>query len=99
MLGGSTQLRPHGYDHSVADELEIRVRQFVAEILTLRLDEVQLDDDLLALGGASLAVIELSRKVHAEYGVDLSLDSIFEATNIREIVSGIRAEAPNIAAH
>lgn len=76
----------------MTEDLETQVRQDIADILNLQLDDVQPEDDFLALGGASLAIIELASRVQSTYGVELSMDAIFEATSIREIVGALRAE-------
>jgi acyl carrier protein len=80
----------------VTDDIENEIRRTIADILQLPTENVQLTDDFLGLGGASLAVIDLARWIHSAYGVELSLDDIFEATSIQQIVDSVRAEVAQL---
>jgi acyl carrier protein len=73
----------------MTDELEVKIRREIADIL--RLADVHAGDDFFALGGASLEAIELVDRLQANYGVELSIADIFDAPDIVAIVDAVRA--------
>jgi thioesterase domain-containing protein/acyl carrier protein len=56
----------------------------------LGIDEVGLDDDFFDLGGHSLIGVQLFNNVKEEFGIDLSLATLFEARTVRQIANLIR---------
>lgn len=60
--------------------LETRLAAIWAEVL--RLPRVGVTDDFLELGGHSLLAIQILSRVNAAFGVDLSLQSAFEAATV-----------------
>jgi amino acid adenylation domain-containing protein/non-ribosomal peptide synthase protein (TIGR01720 family) len=59
----------------------------------LGIDRVGLDDNFFDLGGHSLSAISLVGQVRSALGVDLSLDDVFDAANVEELSTRLRAHA------
>ena len=72
-----------------ADETEQRLADACCRILNVT--EVGVLDDFIEVGGDSLTAVDLVNEVHAGFGVELSLEDVFEQGTIRalaDLVSG-----------
>ncbi len=78
---------------SSTDEVEQQLVEWWQELLGM--DEVNLDDDFLDLGGHSLIVARLFAKIKKSYGVDLGLSTLFEARTVRKMGQLIRDAREN----
>ncbi len=58
---------------------------------TLGLDEVGADDDFFDLGGDSLQATHLVGRIHARYGIELGVPTLFASPTIRAIASIVAA--------
>jgi acyl carrier protein len=54
-----------------------------------QIDDVSVSADLFELGADSLTVQQLVWRVHDEFGLDLSMMTIFDAPTPRDIAAGI----------
>jgi len=67
-------------------ELEIKVADVLREVLDLT--RVGLDDDFLELGGDSLRAIEVANLLEERVGLQVTLEEIFDAATVRNLVRG-----------
>jgi acyl carrier protein len=71
------------------DQLDTRTEHALAALWRdlLRIDTVTPADNLFSLGGDSLIATKLASRIHAEFGVALTLRKIFEARNLAELAT------------
>ncbi|KIM35873.1 hypothetical protein M413DRAFT_78898 [Hebeloma cylindrosporum] len=72
-----------------SNELEILVRNLIAEILKLDAGRIKLDSDFFLLGGSSLLLGHLSFHVRKRTGVSIAIPSLFANSTVRGIASVI----------
>nr|WP_033438617.1 non-ribosomal peptide synthetase [Saccharothrix sp. NRRL B-16314] len=80
------------------DEREARLCRLVAEVLGLA--ETGPDDDFFELGGQSLTAIRLAGRMKTEFGVDISLRTVFERRTVAalaEVVALATTAVPRLA--
>ena len=85
----STHPRPELATPYVAPETD--EQRAVAAIWqeVLGLDRVGLDDDFFALGGHSLAAVQIGAKIRGEFGVELDLRSFFDGPTVAHTVTAL----------
>ena len=71
------------------DEAEHRLAGLCCRILGVT--EIGVLDDFIEAGGDSLTAVDLVNAVHAEFGVELSLEDVFEQGTVRALAGLIRA--------
>ncbi|HEY0697257.1 MAG TPA: condensation domain-containing protein, partial [Micromonospora sp.] len=69
---------------------EEAVRRLVAEVLAR--PTVEMTDDFFELGGQSLSAIRLASRIRSEFGVEISLRTVFERRTVADL-AGYVAEA------
>src|SRR5690606_18924210 len=80
--------------HYVAPQGETETRLAALWCRLLRIAEVGRDDNFFRLGGHSLLATRLVNAVFAEFGVELSVKSIFEANTIAQQAAVIITAQP-----
>ncbi|MBM3523631.1 MAG: AMP-binding protein, partial [Alphaproteobacteria bacterium] len=75
-----------------ADDLEARLLQIWQSLLIAR--PIGLDDDFFALGGDSLAAIQVALRVETLVGRPVAPTALLEAPTIRRFVAGLRGASP-----
>ncbi|HYU71268.1 MAG TPA: non-ribosomal peptide synthetase [Ktedonobacteraceae bacterium] len=68
---------------------EERVVRIVSKLLKMDKDEIGIDDNFFLLGGHSLLGTQIIARVADNFGVDLSLRTLFEAPTIRQLSTEI----------
>ncbi len=74
---------------------EAKVAELFSELLGI--DDVDLDDEFLALGGHSLAAVRLFAAIRRQLGVDLGIATLFTAPSVRALAAQIdeqRGDSP-----
>jgi acyl carrier protein len=71
-----------------ADGTERRLAELCCRILGVT--EIGVLDDFIEAGGDSLTAVDLVNEVHAVFGVELSLEDVFEQGTIRALAGLIR---------
>ena len=89
---GSKQARGESARAFVAprNDVERTLATFWQELMGL--DRVGIDDDFFELGGYSLIAVRLFAKIKKAFGVDLSLDTLFQASTIARCAAIIADE-------
>jgi acyl transferase domain-containing protein/thioesterase domain-containing protein len=91
-LDETAQDRPESAHAFVAprNDVERTLATFWRELMGL--DQVGIEDDFFDLGGYSLIAVRLFAKIKKAFGVDLSLDMLFQATTIAQCAAIIADE-------
>lgn len=90
-------VEPAGMDHSrlPRDPFELRVaREWEAAFAS---SPIGVDEELASLGATSLAVAELTERLHRAFGVDIPLGAVFQASSIRKMAALLRSSEANWA--
>lgn len=74
------------------DGLERRIAEVVAEVL--RIDAVGIDDNFFDLGGDSLLMVEMHRRLRDEDAPDLKLIDLYRHPNIRALAGLLTTDRP-----
>ncbi|HSF40847.1 MAG TPA: amino acid adenylation domain-containing protein, partial [Thermoanaerobaculia bacterium] len=74
------------------DEPEREIAAVWQELLGV--DPVGVDDDFFALGGHSLLGVQLLSRVRQSFGVDLPLDTLFEAPTVASLARRVETQRP-----
>jgi thioesterase domain-containing protein/acyl carrier protein len=69
------------------NDVEVRIAALFREVLGL--SSVDAESDFFALGGDSVRVIELRRRIHGAFGVELSLATLFDAPTVRRLAASL----------
>jgi len=90
-LGGEEAARPRQY---VAPKTgtEVRLAGMWAGLLGVRPEQVGANTSLYDLGGHSLLLVRLANDIHAEFGVKLSVRSVFDVVDLGDLARRIDAE-------
>lgn len=77
--------------HAPGDDIEARVARLWEEVL--RRPAIGVHDDFFDLGGESLQAFALCARVHAAFGVALTVRDLFEAGTIAGMAARVRERA------
>ncbi|HZJ65003.1 MAG TPA: amino acid adenylation domain-containing protein [Kofleriaceae bacterium] len=81
---------PHGTTPGAAGDSTVRrLREIWAEVIGLGSHPIGVRDNFLELGGDSVTVIRMLRRVRAELGVDISARQFFARPTIEHLCEGI----------
>jgi amino acid adenylation domain-containing protein len=76
-------------------ELERQLAETWAELLEL--DRIDVDQDVHALGADSLTMTQMVSRLRAQFGVDFSLNDIFDAPTVAALAARLQAAEKNAA--
>jgi amino acid adenylation domain-containing protein len=76
-------------------ELERQLAETWAELLEL--DQIGVDQDVHALGADSLTMTQMVSRLRAQFGVDFSLNDIFDAPTVAALAARLEAAEKNAA--
>ena len=79
--------RGRGRSAPADDDLVDQVREIWQQVL--RLDDIEVDEDLFDLGGHSLTVMQINARIRKRLGVDLPLDVYFDTPTVAGLVAAI----------
>lgn len=85
----TTTHRTSSTDVDAPADVAVRVAVLYARVL--RLDEVGDTDDFFALGGDSLAAVDLLEAVQEEFGIEVPARRFYRATAVCELADVVRA--------
>lgn len=68
----------------ISVEVEIKLAEIWAAVLSKELQEFSSRDDFFSLGGHSLKAVELTNAIYREFGVEVGVQEIFQAPTILE---------------
>lgn len=81
-----------GADGTGEDPVLREVRELCRQVL--QVDRVAADDDLFALGGHSLAIMQIAARIQSEWGVEIPIQVFDDAENVAELAQAVaRARA------
>jgi acyl carrier protein len=72
-----------------ATGLEENVVQICTEVLGLPAGRIGMRDNFFALGGHSLLATQLIARLREEYGIEVSLEEVFDTADLRELTDRI----------
>ncbi|MEZ5853680.1 MAG: SDR family NAD(P)-dependent oxidoreductase [Hyphomicrobiaceae bacterium] len=78
---------PSSRSQSTMSPTEAKIAALFSELLGI--EDVQLDDEFLALGGHSLAAVRLFAAIRRQLGVDLGIATLFTAPSVRALAAQI----------
>jgi len=73
------------------------LRQKIADLLAVNIEDVESDQDLFALGFDSLRAVQLLCEIEREYGVRLNVRDVFERPTARQLERAVRRHLPKVA--
>ncbi|NVJ12935.1 non-ribosomal peptide synthetase [Myxococcus sp. AM010] len=82
--------RARSNDEQPSTDVERRLAVMWSKLLEL--DNIAVNKSFFALGGHSLKATRLLARIHAEFGVTLSLDEVFRSNTVRKLAAVIERE-------
>jgi acyl carrier protein len=69
--------------------MPVDIGAYISEQLTkiLAVDRVSVQDNFFALGGDSLAAVELMESVESEFGIEFPLDVLFASGEVGQVIA------------
>lgn len=71
------------------------LRQKIADVLAVNIEDVESDQDLFTLGFDSLRAVQLLWEIESTYGVRLNLRDVFERPTARQLELAVRRHLPS----
>jgi acyl carrier protein len=73
------------------------LRQKIADLLAVNIEDVESDQDLFALGFHSLLAVQLIYEIECEHGVRLNVRDVFERPTVRQLERAVQRHLTEVS--